>query len=181
MILDTVKAAHLALNNQTSLPLLSDLSGELLSLGFGVRFRAPGTSMHPTIRNGDLITVEPVVSAKLKRGDILLYRFRDGFIAHRLVNVQERNGCGLSLILRGDASTSCDQPVEPEQVLGKVVCLERDHRIIDPYSLRVRVWSLLYLFLAGLKRTVFQWFLPQTAQRREITSAGTKILVNGKR
>jgi signal peptidase I len=137
--------------------------------------------MHPTIRNGDVITVNPVAPAKLKRGDIILYRFRGGLITHRIVNIDERDGWGLTFILRGDASTTCDDPVEADQVLGKVVCLERNHRIIDPYSLRVRLWSTLYLWLAGLKRSVLQWFLPQTAQRREIRAVGSKILINSKR
>ena len=166
-----MKTAHLALNAQTSLLGFShfgDLSGELLSLGFGVRFRAPGTSMHPTIRHGDLITVEPVAPSNLKRGDIILYRLQDSFIAHRLVNIEERNGCGLTFFLRGDASTTCDAPVQPEQVLGKVVCLERSHRRIDPYSRKVKLWSMLYLWLARLKRGVFQWFLPQSSQREFI-------------
>ena len=153
-----MKAAHLALKTQTSALGFShfgDLSAELLSLGFGVRFRAPGTSMHPTIRHGDLITVEPVAPSNLKRGDIILCRLQNGFIAHRLVNIEERNGCGLTFFLRGDASTTCDAPVKPAQVLGKVVCLERGHRRIDPYSRRVRLWSMLYLWLARLRRGVF--------------------------
>jgi hypothetical protein len=166
-----VKAAHLALKTQTS-PLgfshFGDLSAELLSLGFGVRFRAPGTSMHPTIRHGDLITVEPVASSKLKRGDIILCRLQNGFIAHRLVNIEERNGCGLTFTLRGDASTTCDAPVKPAQVLGKIVRVERGHRRIDPYSRRVRLWSMLYLWLGRLKRNVFQRFLPLSAQREFI-------------
>ncbi|MEJ2430234.1 MAG: signal peptidase I [Deltaproteobacteria bacterium] len=148
-----------------------------MSLGFKVRFRAPGTSMHPTIRNGDLITVKPVAPAKLKRGDIILYRFHTGFIAHRLVNIEERSGRGLSFTLRGDASTTCDHPVEPEQVLGKIVCLERDQRILDPYSLRVRIWSRLYLWLARLKRSLSRWFLPQSTQ----TTQRAEQLVNSKR
>ena len=163
-----MKAAHLALKTQTSSPGFShfgDLSAELLSLGLGVRFRAPGTSMHPTIRHGDVITVEPVAPAKLKRGDIILCRFQDSFIAHRIVSIEEKNGRGLTFILRGDASASCDAPVKPEQVLGKVVCLERNHRRIDPYSRRVRLWSLLHLCLARLRRSVSQWFLPQGTQR----------------
>ena len=110
--------------------------------------------MHPTIRHGDLITVEPVEPSELKRGDIILYRLQDSFIAHRIVSIKERDGCGLIFILRGDASATCDDAVESEQVLGKVICLERDHRIIDPYSLRVRLWSTLYLWLARLKRSV---------------------------
>ena len=153
-----MKAAHLTLKTQTSalgFNHFNDLSGELLSLGFGVRFRAPGTSMHPTIRHGDLITVEPVASSNLKRGDIILYRLRNDFIAHRLVNIEERNGCGLTFFLRGDASTTCDAPVKPTQVLGKVVLLERGQRRIDPYSLRVRLWSMLYLWLGHLKRAIF--------------------------
>ncbi len=163
-----MKAAHLALKTQTSTLGFShfgDLSGELLSLGLGVRFRAPGTSMHPTIRHGDLITVEPVEPSNLKRGDIILYRLQNGFIAHRIVNIEKRNGCGLTFLLRGDASVTDDAPVNPEQVLGKVVCLERGHRRIDPYSRRVRLWSIIYLWLARLKRGVFQWFLPESAPR----------------
>ncbi len=157
--IDTVKTAHLALKTRTSSPSFAYLSGDLLSLGLGVRFRVPGTSMHPTIRHGDLITVEPVSPANLERGDIILYRLQDSFIAHRIVSIEERNGCGLTLILRGDAAVSDDSPVKPEQVLGKVVCLERGHRRIDPYSRIVRLWSMLYLWLARLKRGFFQWFV----------------------
>jgi signal peptidase I len=119
--------------------------------------------MHPTIRHGDVITVEPVEPPNLKRGDIILYRLQNNFIAHRLVNIEERNGCGLTFILRGDGSTTCDAPVKPAQVLGKIVCLERGHRSIDPYSPKVRLWRMLYLWLARLKRGVFQWLLPQSA------------------
>ena len=119
--------------------------------------------MHPTIRHGDPITVEPVAPSKLKKGDIILYRLQSSFIAHRIVNIEERNGCGLTFIVRGDASVTCDAPVKVKQVLGKVVCLERGHRRIDPYSRRARLWSMLYLRLARLKRGVFQWLLPQSA------------------
>ena len=169
-VFDTVKAELFALRTRALSPNLSLLSGDLLSLGLGVRFRAPGTSMHPTIRHGDVITVEPVAPAKLKRGDIILYRFQNDFIAHRIVNVEEREGCKLTFILKGDASTGCDAPVKPEQVLGKVVCLERDQRIIDPYSLNVRIWSMLYLWLARIKRSVSQWSSPRSGPR----ALGTK-------
>ncbi len=147
------------MKTRISSPSFGQLSGEVLSLGLGVRFRAPGTSMHPTIRHGDVITVEPAAPAKLKKKDIILFRLQSGLIAHRIVNIEERNGSGLTFILRGDASTTCDCPVEAQQVLGKVVWLERGHRTIDPYRWRVRLWSMLYLWLARLKRSVFQRFL----------------------
>jgi len=115
--------------------------------------------MHPTIRHADIITVEPVAPFKLKKGDIILYRLQGGLIAHRIVKIEKRNGGGLTFLLRGDASINYDAPVKPEQVLGKVICLERDHRIIDPYSWRVSLWSMFYLWLARLKRVVFQQWL----------------------
>jgi hypothetical protein len=65
--------------------------------------------------------------------------------------------------LRGDACTTCDAPVKPAQVLGKVVCLERGHRSIDPCSLKVRLCSMLYLWAVGLKRSVCERFSPQRA------------------
>jgi signal peptidase len=161
-VFDTVKTALLASKSRASSPSFSLLSTDLLSLGLGVRFRAPGTSMHPTIRHGDVITVGPVAPSNLKRGDIILYRCQSNCIAHRVVRIEERYGRELTFIVRGDASTSYDAPVKPEQVLGKVVCLERDHQIIDPYSLRIRLWSILYLWLARLKRSVFDRFLAQS-------------------
>ena len=181
---DTVKAAYLPLKTRSSSPSVShfdNLSAQLLNLGLGVRFRAPGTSMHPTIRHGDVITVEPVAPANLKRGDIILYRLQGNFIAHRILKIEERKGCSLNFILKGDASTGCDAPVKPEQVLGKVVCLERDQRIIDPYSLRVRIWSMFYLWLARLKRSVLERFLPQSVHRQEIRAPGAEIWVKSKR
>jgi signal peptidase I len=155
-----VKAAHLALKTQTSALGFShfgDLSGELLSLGFGVRFRAPGTSMHPTIRHGDLITVEPVEPSNLKRGDIILYRLQKDFIAHRIVNIEERNGCGLTFFLRGDASVSEDAPVKPEQVLGKIVCLERGHRSIDVFTTKCTK-GIYTMILTSLCSSCSSWF-----------------------
>jgi signal peptidase len=142
--------------------LLSQLSGDLLNLGLGVRFRAPGTSMHPTIRHGDVITVEPVAPGNLRKGDIILCRLQSGLIAHRIVNIEEREGCGVTFILQGDASISCDAPVKQEQILGKVVCLERDHSTINPYSLRVKLWSRLYPWLARFRRSICERFLPQS-------------------
>ncbi len=45
----------------------------------------------------------------------------------------------LSPVLRGDASASCNCPVEPEQVLGRVVAVERAGRPIDLASRRAKV------------------------------------------
>jgi signal peptidase I len=174
-IFDTVKTALLTSKSRTSSPSFSILSRYLLSLGLGVRFRAPGASMHPTIRHEDVITVEPVAPSSLKRRDIILYRRQSNFIAHRIVKIEERDGRGLTFIVRGDASVTCDAPVKPEHVLGKVVCLERDHQIIDPYGLRIRLWNMLYFWLARFKSNVFEKFLPRSLQRQGMRAPSSEI------
>ena len=40
----------------------------------------------------------------------------------------------LHFILRGDASVICDDPVRVEQIMGKVVSIERDGCRVNPYS-----------------------------------------------
>ena len=118
------------------------LSAELLSLGYGVRFRTKGTSMRPAIRDGETIIVEPVSPADVKRGDVIFCRTDDGVIAHRVVSVKRR----ASFILRGDAMQSCDEPVSAAQVLGRVVSVERDGRSIAVAGYRARLFGVARLF-----------------------------------
>ncbi len=112
---------------------------ELLDSGRQVRFRAPGRSMQPTIRDGEIITVAPVSPAALKRGDIALYRFRSGVQAHRVVQVRPGKGGGRSFILRGDAPGSPDETVPADQILGKAVALQRGPARIDLGKPRSRI------------------------------------------
>ena len=42
----------------------------------------------------------------------------------------------LLFILRGDASRTFDEPVTPEQVLGKVISIQRNGESLNPYSLK---------------------------------------------
>jgi hypothetical protein len=101
----------------------------LLSHGYRVRFRAEGASMRPTIRGGETITVEPV--SEVKMGDIALYLVERGLIAHRVVGIRKRNGKAPVFLTRGEAVGSSEETVQEQQVLGKVVAVERNGRSID--------------------------------------------------
>jgi signal peptidase len=94
-----------------------DVSSDLLSRGYGVRFRVAGSSMSPAICEGDRITVTPIARAALSPGHIVVYRRLDRLFAHRIVSVGER------LVLRGDAATVCDPPVASSQILGEVIAV----------------------------------------------------------
>jgi signal peptidase len=132
--------------------LFIDLSTDLLRRGQSVRFRAPGRSMQPTILDGEVITVAPVASPDVKKGDIILYRSDIGVTAHRVVRIDRRNGAITRFIFRGDAPGSPDEPVTVQQVLGKVVWVDRGGRLIDPYSWRRMVYRKALLFVSRLKR-----------------------------
>jgi signal peptidase I len=127
-----------------------NLSTELLQAGYSVRFRPPGHSMHPTIRDGETVLVEPVDALSIRRGDILLYRTERGVTAHRVVAIKKREKARV-FILRGDASVSCDEPVDAKQVLGRVVQVERDERLIDLASRSARLRQTARLRAARLK------------------------------
>ena len=57
--------------------------------------------------------------------------------------------------LRGDASLSCDQPVEAEQILGRVVGVERNGRSIQLASRGAKLWHKARRLVSGLKGWVY--------------------------
>ena len=133
---------------------------ELLRSGHGVKFRAPGDSMYPTICDRDLITVEPKKPSEVCAGDIILYYHENGVVAHRVIRVQKPQSSVPStqdlFILRGDAAIKDDDPVGSEQILGKVVSIERNGRRIDPYHLPITLRYKTRRIAARIKRV----FLP---------------------
>ncbi len=133
--------------------LLLDLTTELLSRGTTVRFRPSGRSMYPSIREGELITVEPVVASDVTLGDIVLYRSQRGLIAHRVVGSSPAQSSVLSphYFLRGDASLSSDQPVEAHQILGRVVGVQRNGRSVALASRGAKLWHKARRLASGLK------------------------------
>jgi signal peptidase I len=133
--------------------MFQDLSTALLTDGYQVRFRAPGHSMSPTIRDGEMVLVAPVKGDEVRRGDILLYRCseRRRVIAHRVVCVEQGSRQTRSFILRGDSSVTCDAPVEASQILGRVTAVERDGRTIQLAGRRARMRRMMKRAGAQLK------------------------------
>jgi signal peptidase len=134
--------------------LLLDLSTQLLRDGQSVRFRAPGRSMYPTIREGEAITVEPILPSEVKVGDIILYRSDDGVIAHRVARIERGENDGRRFILRADTWGEYDEPVYADQVMGKVVSTERGGRSINPYCTGAKARLLIHTIASRLKRYI---------------------------
>jgi signal peptidase I len=108
--------------------------------------------MHPTILDGDVITVQPMSPSDIKQGDIILYRSQSGVIAHRVVRIHKSNDETPIWILRGDAPGAGDEPVVAHQVLGRVVSVERKGCSIALYSWRAQILHKARSFASHLKR-----------------------------
>jgi signal peptidase I len=124
-----------------------ELATDILSKGDKLRFRARGASMHPFIRDGDIIEVKPTEASAIRLGDVIFYRSSRGLLlAHRVIKVSVQHGQE-ALVTKGDSASSLDQLVYPEQVLGRVVAIKRRDRKIrldrGVYHRINVVWAML--------------------------------------
>jgi signal peptidase I len=110
--------------------------------------------MYPTIRENEAITVEPVTPQDVKAGDIILYRSGESVVAHRVMRIEKGEGNASRFILREDTWGTLDEPIEAEQILGKVVSVERAGRSIDLYSKRVKLRLIAHTVASRFKRWV---------------------------
>jgi signal peptidase I len=127
----------------------SDISTQILNNGGSFSFKAHGSSMYPFICDGDILTVKQIEYSALRVGDIAFYRSSDDrIIVHRVVD-KKRQSNKLMLLMRGDSVFNNDGWIYSDQVLGKVVSIQRDKKFIQldqKVSLRLimYLWNKLY-------------------------------------
>jgi signal peptidase I len=99
----------------------------MLSKGYSLRFRAKGRSMHPFIRDGEVISVKPIKGSNIMIGDIIFYRaLWGGIFAHRVIKKHRENN-NMILITKGDANLNFDPPVHEDNIIGKVTAIEKNN------------------------------------------------------
>ena len=136
----------------------ADVIADLLARGHAVEFRVHGDSMHPVIREEDVLHVEP--SPDYRVGDVVLVLADRGLTAHRVVSLDDY------VITRGDNTPADDAPVARSRVLGVVTSVDRAgvrlpvHAERWPLRLLRREQSLtlfaLYLCL-GIGMLLYAW------------------------
>lgn len=84
------------------------------------------SSMEPTLRQGDRITIEGTDPSRLRRGDIVVYESPlAGLVVHRLMWRVPPFGAPRVAFTKGDALLYLDRPFAIQEVLGRVVGVER--------------------------------------------------------
>ena len=129
------------------------LAGEILAQGHTLRFCAGGNSMHPLIQDGDILEVHPWRGEALHIGSVILYRSSaNGLIAHRVFRLK-RGEQGQVFFTGGYLANSQEvSVVHPEQVLGRVIQLERNGR-------RWRIDTPWFRFYSALRALFGKSFL----------------------
>ncbi|WFN33515.1 GNAT family N-acetyltransferase [Methanogenium sp. S4BF] len=89
------------------------------------RFRAPGFSMYPFIRNGDIITVAPLPENGPETGDVVAFVHpgTGNLIVHRVVEKTDRG-----YLIRGDNTEGPDGTIPASSLIGVVVRVEHKER-----------------------------------------------------
>jgi len=122
-----------------------ELADGLLASGLRFRFQARGRSMLPLINDGEMLHVQRANPARLKVGDIVLFRQGTEFKAHRIIRKNKDQ-----FITRGDAGLEADGAIAGGQIVGKVVAKECaiNEEIVPLDGLAVR----LSFFAAEVRR-----------------------------
>jgi hypothetical protein len=117
----------------------AELGAAVLRLGVAVRFAARGMSMQPLLQDGDLLTVQPVAAQRLWVGDVALCMVEPGrVVAHRVLR-KVRLGDDLRIVVQGDRAPQPDGALSAEQILGRVVLVERGERRLRMNAVPLRV------------------------------------------
>jgi polysaccharide export outer membrane protein len=101
----------------------------LMEIGQATLVPVRGSSMRPTLRDGDRVAVAPFLGLP-RVGQIVVARVPGGLVAHRLVEVEM---CGGRRIyrLQGDAEPGRDAGVLREALCGRVAAVVRQGRRLE--------------------------------------------------
>jgi hypothetical protein len=89
-------------------------------------FTAASWSMFPTIRKGDVLTIEE--ADRIEAGDVVVFPFMDTLVCHRV----KRIGADGRIHTQGDAANRPDAPIQRQDILGKVTEIIRGHDRLVP-------------------------------------------------
>lgn len=144
------------------------LAGELLRRTGFLRLRVLGQSMLPDIWPGDVLTIQSETQSNVDVGEVALLERDDRFFVHRVRSKVILNG-SVSLVTRGDSSSTADPLFGPDALLGKVIRIEHGDRVSIPsakLSLYGRALGWLFCHFSTVRN------LALTINRREAADTG---------
>lgn len=105
-----------------------------------------GNSMFPLLRKGDWVDVEISGKKSLKPGDIILFHNHQRFVVHRIVSIFNDY-----LLTKGDWSKSYDPPINMQDIIGRVISIQRG-------KTRINLDSPIMIFFGFFVHSINQIF-----------------------
>ncbi len=124
----------------------AELVEEFLRSGTAVRFRVTGTSMHPSILAGDVVTAAPCPADRIRRGQVICFRHEEEMRVHRVISAAPN-----ALQAKGDAVNEFAEDIRPQNVLGVITSVEREGRRVSFSPPFRRFTSVLRGFFRKMK------------------------------
>lgn len=120
----------------------------LLAQGQSIQIQPQGYSMYPMFVPGrDAAVIEPAETARLKRGDVVLYRRASGILVlHRIWRVRKD---GFYFV--GDNQSEVEGPLQAAQLRGILTGFLRKGKYISVRNPVYRLASRLWLFLRPVR------------------------------
>lgn len=82
---------------------------------------ASGESMFPTLKNGEYYKLDVVKDDNFKVGDIIVYKIKDTFICHRIINIYSSKSNRIFIKTKGDNCECADSyAVTKDKIIGKI-------------------------------------------------------------
>ena len=123
-----------AVSLDDAMPIMLDI----LKNGNTVSLVVKGNSMYPFLISGrDKALLAPVTSP-LKKGDIVLYKNRNGKYALHRISKIDKDG---NLEIIGDGQLVADYPVSPNNIVARVCKVVRKGKELDSKSLGWKLFS----------------------------------------
>ncbi len=135
----------------------AELMAAVLDKNAPFRFTAPGFSMTPFIRDGDVITIAP---GQLRYGDVVAFMnpCRSKLTVHRIVHVSRAG-----YLLKGDNAPEPDGRLPGSRIIGRVVRVEHHARQVR-LGLGIERIAIAFLsrrgWLTPLVRTGWRFIKP---------------------
>jgi Peptidase S24-like len=136
-----------------------NLAIEVLRRSGSLRLTAFGYSMLPTLFPGDILTVKAESLPAIQTGDVVLFTRQGRFFIHRTLRRMQA-GPATMLLTRGDSLPHPEEPVSAEELLGRIVSVERGEGAPTPVprcSPARRFIGLLLAYSGSLRSHALRW------------------------
>ena len=118
------------MDRATRLSLAMDMLNEVIERDEDIPLKTFGLSMTPTIHGGEWVIVRKVSGEKIRIGDVVIYQAGNVFVAHRVIRKREQDD-KVYFTVKGDAHLEAEGEIAEEEIVAKVVALQKMDERID--------------------------------------------------